>query len=88
MIFGGRCLATLRGARFERDYLNGLARFDLSEDGAGRSELQMRHIDVACDEGNAMHVGWLNQLFSQNASLTIGVDLRNQDALRSWGHGC
>ena len=69
------------------DYLGGPVQFDLTEDGAGGTELLLSHEGVSADEWNEVHAGWLNVLFPLKAWATHGVDLRNHDPRRSWDQG-
>ncbi|MBM4187022.1 MAG: hypothetical protein FJ206_06885 [Gemmatimonadetes bacterium] len=69
------------------DYLGGPARFELTDDGAGGTDLLLTHDDVAPEEWQEVHAGWLNVLFPLKAWIAHGVDLRNHDSTRSWDHG-
>ena len=69
------------------DYLGGPARFELSDDGRGGTDLVLTHEGVAPDEWNEVHAGWLNVLFPLKAWLAHGVDLRNHDPSRAWDQG-
>ncbi len=72
---------------FVVDYLGGPARFELDDDGSGGTDLLLTHENVAAEEWNEVHAGWLNVLFPLKAYLVNGLDLRNHDPLRSWDHG-
>ena len=72
---------------FAIDYLGGLARFELSADGGGGTDLLLTHEGIGADEWNEVHAGWLNVLFPLKAWLAHGVDLRNHDRTRSWDQG-
>jgi hypothetical protein len=69
------------------DYFGGRARFELAPDGRGGTELLLTHDQVAPEEWNEVHAGWLNVLFPLKAWVTHGVDLRNHDGERSWDQG-
>jgi len=69
------------------DYIGGLARFELTPDGQGGTDLLLTHEDVGSDEWNEVHAGWLNVLFPLKAWVVHGVDLRTHDAERSWDQG-
>ena len=72
---------------FEVDYFGGPARFELSSDGKGGTDLLLTHQGIGLEEWNEVHAGWLNVLFPLKAWLAHGVDLRNHDAARSWDQG-
>lgn len=69
------------------DYFGGPARFELTADDNGGTDLLLTHHDIAPEEWSEVHAGWLNVLFPLKAWVTHGVDLRNHDADRSWDHG-
>lgn len=69
------------------DYLGGPARFELSPDGAGGTDLLLAHEGVPDDEWNETHAGWLNVLFPLKAWVAHGIDLRNNDPARTWREG-
>lgn len=69
------------------DYFGGLARFELTADGRGGTDLLLMHNLMGPDEWTEVHAGWLNVLFPLKAWVTYGIDLRNHDAKRSWDQG-
>jgi uncharacterized protein YndB with AHSA1/START domain len=69
------------------DYFGGPARFELTADTMGGTDLLLTHDGVGAEEWNEVHAGWLNVLFPLKASVVHGVDLRNHDPERSWDHG-
>lgn len=69
------------------DYFGSEARFELSPDGAGGTDLLLRHVNVEPSEWYEVHAGWLNVLLPLKAYLLFGVDLRNHDRERSWDQG-
>lgn len=72
---------------WEIDYFGSPARFDLSPDGHGGTDLLLTHVGVPAEEWHEVHAGWLNVLLPLKAWLVHGVDLRNHDAERSWDQG-
>lgn len=72
---------------FSIDYIGGPARFALSPDDRGGTDLLLTHEGVEPEEWNEVHAGWLNVLFPLKAWLTHGVDLRNHDPERTWDQG-
>jgi uncharacterized protein YndB with AHSA1/START domain len=66
------------------EYFGGLARFELSPDGRGGTDLQLTHDGVKPEEWTETYAGWLNVLFPLKAWLAHGVDLRNHDPERTW----
>jgi uncharacterized protein YndB with AHSA1/START domain len=69
------------------DYIKGNARFELTSDGSGGTDLLLTHGGVDPDEWDEVHAGWLNVLFPLKAWVACGVDLRNHDPARSWDEG-
>jgi uncharacterized protein YndB with AHSA1/START domain len=69
------------------DYMGGPARFELTADGRGGTDLLLTHEGTGSDEWNEVHAGWLNVLFPLKAWVTHAVDLRNHDPERSWDQG-
>lgn len=69
------------------DYLGGAARFELTPDGAGGTDLLLTHFDVPLEDWNETHAGWLNVLFPLKVWVSYGIDIRNHDPSRSWDHG-
>ena len=84
---GSRILERRPPHLFVIDYMGGPARFELSEDGSGGTDLLLTHEGVSPEEWNEVHAGWLNVLFPLKAWVTHGVDLRNHDPERSWDRG-
>jgi uncharacterized protein YndB with AHSA1/START domain len=80
-------LERVPGRLFAIDYIGGPVTFELSPDGRAGTELFLVHRNIGSDEWNEVHAGWLNVLFPLKAWLVYGVDLRNHDPSRSWGHG-
>jgi uncharacterized protein YndB with AHSA1/START domain len=72
---------------FVVDYFGGPARFELSPDGRGGTDLLLTHDLPDADEWHEVHAGWLNVLFPLKAWVAYGVDLRNHDPERSWSAG-
>jgi uncharacterized protein YndB with AHSA1/START domain len=71
----------------EIDYIGGPARFELSPDGQGGTDLLLTQHGIGPEEWNDVHAGWLNVLFPLKAWLAHGIDLRNHDPARSWDQG-
>ena len=69
------------------DYMGAVARFEMSPDERGGTDLLLTHTGVPEEEWTEVHAGWLNVLFPLKAWLLYGVDLRNHDPARSWAHG-
>ena len=69
------------------DYIDGVARFDLTPDDQGGTDLLLTHSGVPLESWNEVHAGWLNLLLPLKAWLMHGVDLRNHDPARSWDDG-
>ena len=65
------------------DYFGAVARFELTSDGAGGTELLMSHVGVGREEWNEVYAGWLNVLLPLKAHVVHGVDLRNHDPTRT-----
>ena len=69
------------------EYFEGIARFELTPDGRGGTDLLLAHSNVRVQEWHETHAGWLNVLFPLKAWLVHGVDLRNHDVNRTWDTG-
>jgi uncharacterized protein YndB with AHSA1/START domain len=69
------------------EYLGGPARFDLTPDGEGGTELRLTHEGVRAEAWIETHAGWLNVLFPLKAWVVHGVDLRNHASGRTWDEG-
>jgi len=69
------------------DYFGGRARFELTPDDAGGTDLTLTHEGVPAEDWVETHAGWLNVLFPLKAWLVTGADLRNHDPSRSWREG-
>jgi uncharacterized protein YndB with AHSA1/START domain len=69
------------------DYFGAQARFELTDDGTGGTDLLLTHDGVGPEEWHEVHAGWLNVLFPLKAWIAHGVDLRNHDPERSWDQG-
>ncbi len=76
-----------RPSAFELDYIGGVARFDLTADGRGGTDLLLTHNGIGDADWNEVHAGWLNVLFPLKAWVLHGIDIRNHDAARSWDQG-
>jgi uncharacterized protein YndB with AHSA1/START domain len=88
---GYRCRSPIVERRpphvFALDYIGGVARFELTPDGAGGTDLLLTHEGVPAEDWQEVHSGWLNVLFPLKAWLAHGVDLRNHDDRRAWEQG-
>lgn len=83
-----KILERRRPGLFALEYFGGVVRFELTDDGAGGTDLRLTHTGIpADDEWNEVHAGWLNVLFPLKAWVAHGVDLRNHDPARSWDAG-
>lgn len=69
------------------EYMGSPARFELTSDGTGGTDLLLTHDGVAAHEWHEVHAGWLNVLFPLKAWVQHAVDLRNHDPTRSWDDG-
>jgi uncharacterized protein YndB with AHSA1/START domain len=85
--YRSKILERRRPEVFAVDYMGGPARFEMSPDGAGGTDLLLTHEAVAPEEWNEVHAGWLNVLFPLKAWVVHRIDLRNHDPERLWDHG-
>jgi len=83
----GRILERAAPRVFALEYLGGIARFDLTPDGKGGTDLELTHTGVSAEEWQEVHAGWLNVLFPLKAWVVHGIDLRNHDPAREWSRG-
>ena len=72
---------------FALEYFGAVARFELTPDGQGGTDLLLTQDGVPAAEWHEVHAGWLNVLFPLKAWLAFGVDLRNHDRTRTWEQG-
>ena len=72
---------------FSIEYMGGPARFELTPDGRGGTDLLLTHSGTASEDWHEVHAGWLNVLFPLKAWLVHGSDLRNHDPDRTWNQG-
>ena len=84
-----RCAVVEREAPrvFALDYFGAVARFELTPDGRGGTDLLLTQDGVPVAEWDEVHAGWLNVLFPLKAWVAFGVDLRNHDRTRTWDEG-
>jgi uncharacterized protein YndB with AHSA1/START domain len=80
-------LRTEPNALFEIRYFGSVARFDLTPDGSGGTDLVLTNSGVADTDWIEVHAGWLNVLFPLKAAADFGVDLRSHDPGRTWDRG-
>lgn len=85
--YSGKILRLEPPHLFELEYFGGPARFDLSTDGDGGTDLLLTHQHPDEVSWNEVHAGWLNVLFPLKAWVVHGLDLRNHDPARSWNQG-
>ena len=69
------------------DYISGPARFNLTPDGKGGTDLLLTQTGVGPEKWNEVHAGWLNVLFPLKVWVVHGIDIRNHDPERSWDQG-
>jgi uncharacterized protein YndB with AHSA1/START domain len=82
-----RCRMLERTAprRFTLEYFGGsIASFELTEDGAGGTDLRLAVTNVAPELWNEDNAGWVSVLLCLKAAVDHGVDLRNHDPARTW----
>jgi hypothetical protein len=72
--------------RFAVEYVGGsLATFELTEDGAGGTDLHLTDDGVPGEYREQAAAGWVSVLLSLKAAADFAVDLRNHDPQRTWG---
>lgn len=72
---------------FSVEYFGSVARFDLTSDGNGGTDLTLTDDGVSIDHYAEVNAGWVSVLLSLKAAVDYGVDLRNHDPERSWSQG-
>ena len=80
-------LDRLRPTYWSIDYFGSTARFELTDDGRGGTDVFLCHGEVPDEDWQEVHAGWLNVLFPMKAFVAYGIDLRNKDPARSWERG-
>lgn len=85
--YEGRVVESRAPAVFAVEYFGGVARFELTTDGRGGTDLQLTHTGQRGEDWIETYAGWLNVLFPLKAWVAHGVDLRTHDPRRGWNHG-
>lgn len=80
-------LAAERPDRYALEYLGAPATFELSDDGDGGTDLELRHRGLSAAERAETAAGWVSVLMALKAAVEHGVDLRNHDPARTWAEG-
>jgi uncharacterized protein YndB with AHSA1/START domain len=70
-----------------RYYGGSTTTFELSDDGAGGTELVLTDAGVPDQDRSEVIAGWVSVLMALKAAVEFGVDLRGHDAQRHWGAG-
>lgn len=74
--------------RFAIRYFGGsLASFELTNDGAGGTDLTLTDTGVPAQDRTEVIAGWVSVLMALKAAVDFSVDLRNHDSQRTWNHG-
>ena len=74
--------------RFVVEYYGGsLTTFELSDDGAGGTDLMLTDAGVPVADRIEVIAGWVSVLMALKAAVDFAVDLRNHDPLRTWDQG-
>lgn len=74
--------------RFALTYFGGsTVVFELSEDGAGGTDLTLTETGIPDEERWDNLAGWVSVLLGLKAAADFGVDLRNGDPRRTWAAG-
>ena len=83
-----RVLEATPSRRFSVEYLGGsVATFELSDDGAGGTDLTLTDTGVAEEDRIETAAGWVSVLLALKAAVDFGVDLRSHDPRRTWDQG-
>jgi DNA-binding HxlR family transcriptional regulator/uncharacterized protein YndB with AHSA1/START domain len=85
--YEGRVVESRAPSVFAVEYFGGVARFELTPDGNGGTDLELTHTGLWGEEWIETHAGWLNVLLPLKAMVGHGVELRNRDPRRSWDDG-
>jgi uncharacterized protein YndB with AHSA1/START domain len=84
----GAILANEPPHRFAVVYFGGsTTTFELSDDGAGGTDLRLTDTGVAPADRLETTAGWVSVLLALKAAVDFGVDLRNHDPHRTWAQG-
>ena len=71
--------------RFVVEYYGGsLTTFELSDDGAGGTDLMLTDAGVPAADRIEVIGWWVSVLMALKGAVDFGVDLRNRDPLRTW----
>ncbi len=88
MTHRGRILEADPPRRFAVEYFGGSrARFELTGDGAGGTELELRETGIPPATIDDQRAGWVTVLLNLKAAVDFSVDLRNGDPERTWENG-
>jgi len=83
----GRVLAETPPSFFAVEYFGAVVEFSLDADRSGGTDLTLVSTRVPAASRIETIAGWVSVLMAMKAAVDHGVDLRNHDASRSWGHG-
>ena len=72
---------------FAIEYFGADVEFTLNDDGSGGTDLTLVSTRVPDADRVEIIAGWVSVLMAMKGAVDHGVDLRNHDESRSWGHG-
>ena len=85
--FSGRILKNVPPSLFMLEYFGTIVEFTLRDDGKGGTDLSLLATNVDESIRMEMAAGWVSVLMAMKAAVDHSIDLRNHDALRTWGQG-
>jgi uncharacterized protein YndB with AHSA1/START domain len=84
----GKIIENSPPCRFVVEYIDGSsATFELTDDGAGGTDLRLTDVGVSETYRTEVTAGWVSVLMALKATVDFSVDLRNHDPGRTWDQG-
>ena len=86
-VWRGEILAREPNRFAVRYYGGSTTTFELSDDGAGGTDLRLTDAGVPEADRAEVIAGWVSVLMALKAAADFGIDLRNHDPARTWDQG-
>ena len=84
LTYQGKILNCQPYSLFELEYFHSVAKFTLTDDSMGGTDLHLLNTGVPEAEYLEVYPGWLSVLFALKGAVDFNIDLRNHDPARTW----